>query len=840
MRFGDSIKRGSRATAGFATALALWTCPLSIAAGPLQTPAQIGNILKMTNANVRIDYDLSTGRANFFWQNGKKIAGFYAGVGLYDHGVLTNYVTGTVYSNRTWTVSSNTVEITLTGGGLPLMKQSFILDQDNSFLTRAEMTGTGLESRWMGPLVMDTAGGADIGTNNDNRALTLPFDNDSFTFSYNAMPINNTSMSYEVAAFYDNTTRNGLVVGSVTHDTWKTGVYFQGANNKLSVLNVFGGVASSDTRDVLEHGLVKGSTILSPTAFVGFNPDWRTAMESFGDANAAIAPRLIWNGGPPFGWNSWYAYATSVNYSNAIAASTFIKNFLQTNHFSDRGAVYINLDSFWSNLSDAELSQFSSFCHTNGQKAGIYWTPFVYWGTASQGSNSFMTGSASYKWSDAYLRATNAAVQTLDGGIALDPTHPGFKQMTAYYINFFKSRGFDFLKLDFLSHGALEGTHYDTNVTTGIQAYNQGLQYLVAQNSGRMFLSASIAPIFPSQYTHSRRIYCDAASSISDTAATMQAVNYGWWINGRLYQFSDPDMMKFSGGTANENQSRLINGAVAGTVFLNSDDLASATGQNLAGNCLTNANINEIARAGISFRPVEGNTGTNATDVFVRHDGSTWYVAVFNYTSSPTFKTLNFARLGISGAYTAQDLWSGALSTITGPTWIVTLGARQAKLFRLGTGPTTALGPTNQALVTGDSTTFSTIASGAPPFSYIWKKNGVVVSGQNASSLTLSSVNLNDAGTYSVQVTGGNGTVTNSAVLTLLSPTNLSATIVGEILNVSWPAGYVGWRLQTQTNTSGAGIGTNWFDVANTASTNVWSVSIDAYSPGAFFRLIYP
>ena len=198
---------------------------------------------------------------------------------------------------------------------------------------------------------------------------------------------------------------------------------------------------------------------------------------------------------------------------------------LQTNNFNNQGVVYINLDSFWSNLSDAQLQQFANYCHSNGQKAGIYWTPFVYWGTARQGSNSFMTGSGTYKWSDAYLRTPNGSVQTIDGGIAIDPTHPGFKQMTAYYINYFKSHGFDYLKLDFLTHGALEGVHYDTNVTTGIQAYNQGMQYLVQQNNGRMFLSESIAPIFPYQYAHSRRIYCDAATSISDTANTMQAVS---------------------------------------------------------------------------------------------------------------------------------------------------------------------------------------------------------------------------------------------------------------------------------------------------------------------------
>src|ERR1043166_3293020 len=110
-------------------------------------------------------------------------------------------------------------------------------------------------------------------------------------------------------------------------------------------------------------------------------------------------------------------------------------------------------------------------------------------------------------------------------------------------------------------------------------------------------------------------------------------------------------MMRFSGATPNENQSRLINCAIAGTVFLNSDDLASAGGQSLAISCLTNANINEVARAGVSFQPVEGNSGTNATDVFVRQDGSNWYVAAFNYNASSVTKNLHLSRLGISGTY---------------------------------------------------------------------------------------------------------------------------------------------------------------------------------------------
>jgi Alpha galactosidase C-terminal beta sandwich domain len=633
----------------------------------------------MSNVNVRVEYDLGTGRANFYWQNSLKISGFYAGVGL------ETYLTDNVYPSHTWTVTNNEVSVTSSGNGLPTMRQVFILDQDNSFLTRLDVLGTNLQSRWMSPLVMDTPGGVDLGAYADDRALTMPFDNDSFSFAYNAMPIANTSMSYEAAAFYDNTTRNGLVVGSVTHDTWKTGVYFQGSNNRLDVLNVFGGVTSSDTRDVSPHGLVKGNTISSPTVFVGFGPDWRGVLESYGDANAAIVPKLAWTNGVPFGWSSWYPYTTTVNFTNATAVAAFIKSNLQSNNFNNHGVVYLNLDAFWNNFTDAQLQQFTDTCHVNGQKAGIYWTPFVYWGTAIQGSNALLTGSTIYKWSDAYLRTEDGAIQSHDNGIAIDPTHPGFKQLTAYYLNFFKTKGFDYLKLDFLTHGSFEGHHFDSTTTTGIQAYNAGMKYLLTQNNGRMFLSESIAPIFPYQYAHSRRIYCDASTTISDTKNTLQSVTYGWWLNNRLYQFNDPDNMKFAGASANENQSRLINCAISGTLFFNGDDLASAAGQTLATTCLTNAAINAIARAGIIFRPVEGNTGTNAADIFVRQDGSTWYVAIFNYNAAAANKTLNLPRLGLSGTYTATDLWTSAKTSVTNTTWAVNLGAKQAKLFRLQT-----------------------------------------------------------------------------------------------------------------------------------------------------------
>jgi hypothetical protein len=659
---------------------------------------QIGNSLVMSNGNVRLEYNLKAGTADFFWKNSRKISAFYSGIGL-----NTGYIKGITYSSWSYAVSgSDQVVVTSTGSGLPMMKQYFTLDQADSFLVRVDVSGSNLKANWMGPVVVDTTGGVDIGITNDNRALVVPFDNDGFV-RYNAMPINSSSTGYEVAAFYDNTSRNGLVVGSVTHDVWKSGIYFYGANNKLNQMNVFGGATSP--WDVMPHGYVSGNTISSPTMFIGFGTDWRVAMQNFAAANTNFVSRLAWTNGVPFGWNSWGVIQQNINYADAIAVSDYFYVNLIGHNFANHGTVYINLDSYWDNMSSAQLQSFAGHCHAHGEKAGIYFGPFVWFGSANDSTNWVVEGTANaYHYSDILLRDGNGNFESSDGGLALDPTHPGTKQRISYYINEFTNWGFDYVKLDFLSHGTFEGIHHDPNVTTGIQAYNQGMQYVFNAINGRMFISESIAPLFPYQYAHSRRIACDAETSrINDTEYTMNSVSYGWWLDN-LYQFNDPDVMVFgNGANTNEAQSRLISGAVTG-VFLNGDDLITATGQAAAQNFLTNPAMDDVARIGSTFTPVEGNTGSTAANMFVREDGNTWCIAVFNYGSSSVNTTVDLSRAGLPpGNYLATNLWDGTTLTVSG-SFNVNLNAAQSKLFRLALPPSPVI---SSVIVSGGSLVFT-------------------------------------------------------------------------------------------------------------------------------------
>src|SRR5260370_42510116 len=111
-----------------------------------------------------------------------------------------------------------------------------------------------------------------------------------------------------------------------------------------------------------------------------------------------------------------------------------------------------------------------------------------------------------------------------DGGLAIDPSHPGAKARTAYFLQEFQRLGFQYLKLDFLSHGALEGVHFDPAIQTGIEAYNAGMKQTVDETANRMFLTLSIAPLFPSAYRHARRPSCDTKGHISGGDQTTEYI----------------------------------------------------------------------------------------------------------------------------------------------------------------------------------------------------------------------------------------------------------------------------------------------------------------------------
>lgn len=589
----------------------------------------------------------------------------------------------------------------------PDIEQVFYFYSDKDyFLTEARMTSTVIRSsNYLAPVVTETRSPF-LANEEENRVLSVPFDNDAW-ICYYTYPFEKDTISFEVTALYSSKSRKGLVIGSVEHDCWKSAVRYSVRENRyIDKLECFAGVSHSLTRDKKEHGSLSGKTVGSPRMLVGVFDDWRLGMETYADANARITPPRHWTGGNIFGWNSWGALADKVNFQAVTEISDYISDRLQPAGFHNGdGTAYMILDSYWDNLSSYQIGQFVKQCRSNNQVPGIYWAPFTYWG---EDDNEFVIDGMDYRYKDIYLYVNGKVCTLSNNNKALDPTHPATQARIKQQIEQYKRWGFEYLKLDYLVNASVQAdSYYDKNVTTGIQAYNSGMAFLSETCGDDMFLALSISPLFPSQYGNSRRISCDAWGKLADSKYVLNGLSGGWWLD-RVYPFNDPDHLTFykdkNGTQSSEKEARIraTSGAITGTYIIGDNLSLSGTkpGEQAARDrtekIATNAGINEIAQIGRSFRPVEGNgifekRGNDPEKFFMLDTPGCLYLAVFNYQAEKMTGTMNLPRLGITpDEITAiKELWSGNEVTLSGDNLPYELPGSDVKVFRMektGTG----------------------------------------------------------------------------------------------------------------------------------------------------------
>jgi len=230
-------------------------------------------------------------------------------------------------------------------------------------------------------------------------------------------------------------------------------------------------------------------------------------------------------------------------------------------------------------------------------------------------------------------------------------------------------------------------------------------------------------------------------------------------------------------------------------------------------------------------------TGTGATVIAQINPltGSVTNVLVtspgINYTATPTFV------LSGGGATTP--------ATITGeaPTANISGG-----LTAIGAGTTTLSGANTY---TGNTTvsagTLEIVNPVLAPSSTVSVASGALLQLDFATTETVSGLVLNGVS----QAPGIYNATTSPAYLTgagslqvgvpiAPNPTNITFTVSGTTLNLTWPADHLGWILQSQTNRLSVGLGTNWVDVAGSAAANRASLPIVSTNPVVFYRLRHP
>ena len=615
----------------------------------------------------------------------------------------THYINSALCSTPLFSRQGNQLDLTFTAASGTQLCVSYALDGGHLLTSAAVCANHTIRSNYVAPICISRDYPL-LKEDESNRMLKVPFDNDDFV-RYHQYAFGQEMTSFEAGALYCGQTRQGLVIGSVDHDHWKSGIVAKTRNNgHVRHLRVYSGMSHRETRDVLPHGYLEGQQVRSARFFLDFCPDWRLGMESFAQACLKVVPgRHNWTLGTPFGWQSWGVMSDKNSFEVDVAVSQYMHDVLQPGGFcNEQGKIVMSIDA-WDNLADKQKDQLCQICEANNQIPGTYWTPFCLWWDAQRIFRQKLPGQDKYMAYECILKA-NGEFLKYDGAYCLDPTHPGVKAWIDAEIRKIKGHGFRYLKIDFTDNGMIQAdSYYDPQVHTGVEAYNQGFQHFIQQadQGTPLYIALSIAPIFPYQYGNSRRIACDTWGAINQTEYSMNAISGGWWT-GLLYQYNDPDHCPLIGNddarhtTESENRARYTNLMCAGMALVcDNFDLQDRSGRGdaklsreRAPLIMMNADINAIGRLGQSFRPVyghkafQGNHG-GAESIFQLTTSDCTYVAVFNYSSDPISGEIPAADLGVKNIpASVKELWTQQPHTANPNSLPYSVPARDVRVYR--------------------------------------------------------------------------------------------------------------------------------------------------------------
>lgn len=232
------------------------------------------------------------------------------------------------------------------------------------------------------------------------------------------------------------------------------------------------------------------------------------------------------------------------------------------------------------------------------------------------------------------------------------------------------------------------------------------------------------------------------------------------------------------------NQSGYVDAQGSGARFVNPTHLAY-----LAGIIYVADGADYVAVSRIRTVTPEGNVSTAAGGPIGSADGA---VALARLGSPLALASSGNDSLVIvdGGNHTVRRLANGAISTLAGlagapgnhdgagrdarfyyPQGVAIDGSgaiyvTSGTTVRRGvaaSGPTITSHPANQSVAAGGTATFHVVATGTPSPTYQWFLNGNAVAGATSASLTVPNARASDAGTYTVTVSNGIGSVTSNA-----------------------------------------------------------------------------
>ncbi|MFD0693580.1 discoidin domain-containing protein [Paenibacillus sp. GCM10027628] len=659
-------------------------------------------LVKATNGQYTISYDLQTGIGDIAFNENKMVTQFHSDIKV--AGLDQRYAsTDTAKRKATWKkieedkYGSNgqllTISNELDKG--PTIIQNFYLYPDNSYLM------TEIEVQSKNPLTVEimepiSASKLDIGEGSDKRIFTTPYSNN---FDFGVAPVHNfgnsqnetdrvyganepwgpfNGVSHWVTAVFDQGNNRGIVAGAATTKNWKSSqklIQAPAPNAPLDGFSLYNWGGSQIGKD-----------IVSDKFFLGYFNDYRTGLETFGKVYEKGEPRLKWEGNVPVGYNTWYSHY--YDYLTADAMYPLVDYVAE--NLKQKGYQYFNLDAGWEKADgdwtadpkkwpvrvpgEDPMKSFANYIHAKGLKAGIYFNPF----SVQESYLDNPIPNTTFKFRDTVLKdAAGTLIKTYIGTYALDPTHPGAQTYIRDTIQRYVDWGYDYVKIDFLDVGMQEGAHYDAS-QNGIQAYRTGLGIIrdTILAAGRpIFIDESIAPLLPGGFAHGRRSGCDTTIGVQNYSGfERQAFNTqaSWFSNGTIYSYNDPDMImpeNFANGfwyKYSQADGKLLATTVAmgGGSWLAGDNVPFLTEERYG--ILRNSGLLDLVQKGKAAKPVKMSNfyhlDEHAPAVTYLDDGEgTRYVGMNNWSDAPAEISVSFHDLGLQEGktYAVEDVYDG-------------------------------------------------------------------------------------------------------------------------------------------------------------------------------------
>jgi len=651
----------------------------------------------ISGLKLKIKVDKSSGLVNYAFSNGMHMdntvayvndlnSAYLSSADLSNHICATRQVSDNIGKGISLTVTHSDTRHSIS------IIQRFTLYNGKGYAlisVSAVSAGKPIETRDISPIAILPANNGKLfipGT--EPRILDVPFDNDDWTPTLERTwgktnEPKSKGISYEFLAVYDQLKNSGLVIGSVNHDFWKTGLAYQTGTQPgyVDSLKVFGGVATADnpslksgyggldgTHDHVEHGTMLGQTVSSAMVYICGSDDLHEAFKDYGRVNSIVNGKQTWDGAAPVYWNS-FGVEGVLGYEKVMmpVAVNQISDFIHSMpNFGAYSKPVLSIDSYDQGIYSTEvLKSIGEYGAKNGQQMGFYFTPFAMWSWKNDTKGRKLPGT-DIMFEEVLLQDKNGkAIMYKDGdwgAYAMDPTHPAVRLSIIGQLKKAKAINAKFIKIDFLTAGALESTkRYDPKIRTGIQAYNYGmktLRHLVDSIMGKdVFITQAISPLFPHQYAHTRFVSTDVYSHLRDdqkgfpgwgsTESSLATGSHMGWMQGTLFPYTNLDVTIMKNFQRNpdlneqEIKVRLYAMMVMGSILGDGSDFRNPIAAYRAQEFLNNKNIARFfsdPKAFIPLKMADGESFDQQLSFYL--PGDTTMLALFNFDLKNDFKQL--------------------------------------------------------------------------------------------------------------------------------------------------------------------------------------------------------